>query len=134
MSAKAISSNKTFTTFAEARGDVEGFDLVVDANGGGIGESFAAVAPGCNYILHRVVKCDAAFSDPATNMLKMSLLGSRNALQAYSDRVIALILTGGNFAGALSSMETALNKLQSQIEAQVGDRGAFIKSNVTLGT
>lgn len=118
---------------ATAGGD--GYDVVFDATGhrGAIEAGFAAVAFGGTYVLVSVVKETVTFSDPEFHKREMTLMGSRNALQADFDRVMSAIRAGDIDTDALCSLKMSLSDLPSQMKTLAADRGGLIKVIVTLG-
>ena len=86
--------NAPDAVFAAAGGN--GFDIVIDATGNRVSmeNGFRYVAHGRTYLLLGVVGDDIAFSDTEFHKREMTLMGSRNALKADFDYVVASIATG----------------------------------------
>ncbi len=124
-----------FTSVAAAVDSGDGFDTVFDATGhqGAIESGFATVAFGGTYVLVSVVKETITFSDPEFHKREMTLVGSRNALQADFERVLSAIRSGDIDTNALCSAKMPLVDLPDRIKALAEDRGHLIKVIVTLG-
>lgn len=123
------------TSVAAAVDRWDGFDVVFDATGhqGAIEAGFAAVAFGGTYVLVSVVKETVTFSDPEFHKREMTLVGSRNALQADFDWVLSAIRSGDIDTDALCSAEMPLDHLPDRIKSLAEDRGSLIKVIVRLG-
>ncbi|TSD84310.1 zinc-binding alcohol dehydrogenase family protein [Mycobacterium sp. KBS0706] len=76
--------------------DGDGFDVVFDATGSraSMESAFGHVAHGGTLVLVSVVTETIAFSDPEFHKREMTVLGSRNALRADFERVVAAIEGG----------------------------------------
>ncbi|WP_299949518.1 zinc-binding alcohol dehydrogenase family protein [uncultured Ruegeria sp.] len=124
-----------FTSVSAAIDGVTGFDVVFDATGhrGAIEAGFAAVAFGGTYVLVSVVKETVTFSDPEFHKREMTLLGSRNALQADFDWVLSAMRAGDIDTDELCSAVMPLEDLPAQMESLARDRSGLIKVIVTLG-
>ena len=119
---------------AVAATDGEGFDVVFDAtgNGGAIEAGFDAVAHGGTYTLVSVVKDDITFHDPDFHKREMRLIGSRNALKADFDRVMAAFRDKQIDAAALCSDEVTLDGFAIRFAALAADRSDLIKVIVRM--
>ena len=112
----------------------DGFDVVFDASGSAraIASGFPLLAHGSTFVLVSVVKDDITFADAEFHKREASIVGSRNALRADFERVVAA-LTGGTIdAGALLSETLSLDELPTRFPALAADREALIKAVVTL--
>jgi 2-desacetyl-2-hydroxyethyl bacteriochlorophyllide A dehydrogenase len=87
-----LADDRTAERVSEAT-DGEGFDVVFDATGkrGSMEGAVRHVAHGGSLVLVSVVNEDIAFSDPELHKREMTVLGSRNALRADFERVMAAI-------------------------------------------
>lgn len=110
----------------------DGFDAVFDATGTAraIAAGFPLLAHGSTYVLVSVVKDDITFNDAEFHKRETRIVGSRNALRADFDRVMAAIRAGRIDTGALLSQEIALADLPGRFAALAADRGALIKAVV----
>jgi 2-desacetyl-2-hydroxyethyl bacteriochlorophyllide A dehydrogenase len=74
----------------------DGFELVIDATGNraSMEAGFRYVAHGGSFVLVSVVGEDIAFSDAEFHKREMTLIGSRNALKADFEHVVASIAAG----------------------------------------
>jgi len=108
---------------------------VFDATGnrGAIEAGFDAVAFGGTYVLVSVVKETVTFSDPEFHKREMTLMGSRNALQADFDWVLSAIRAGEIDTEVLFSVVMPLEDLPARMESLASDRSGLIKVIVTLG-
>jgi threonine dehydrogenase-like Zn-dependent dehydrogenase len=80
-------------TCSSEASDGEGFDLVFDATGNraSMEGAFGYVAHGGMLVLVSVVIENISFSDPEFHKREMTVIGSRNALKADFEHVIAAI-------------------------------------------
>lgn len=131
----AFGFSEGVTSVAEAMSSGDGFDVVFDATGhrGAIEAGFAAVAFGGTYVLVSVVKETVTFSDPDFHKREMTLVGSRNALQADFDWVMSAIKAGDIDTAALCSAQMSLDQLPGKMTALAEDRSSLIKVIITLG-
>lgn len=111
----------------------EGFDAVFDATGSAaaIEAGFPLLAHGGTTVLVSVVKGDIRFSDAEFHKREARIIGSRNALRADFDRVIAAIRDGAIPTGAMISDVVALAQLPARFPALVHDRDDIVKILVT---
>ncbi len=107
----------------------DGYDVVFDATGhaGAIEAGFANVAHGGTYVLVSVVKDQISFADPEFHKREMRLIGSRNALKADFETVIAALRSGAIDASKLESEVLRLDALPSRFPELVANRDAIIK-------
>lgn len=111
----------------------EGFDVVFDATGNAaaIEAGFPLVAHGGSTVLVSVVKESITFADSEFHKRESRIIGSRNALKADFDRVIAAIRAGEVPTGAIASAVVPLAELPGQFAALAEDRDHLIKVLVT---
>ncbi|TNJ40833.1 zinc-binding alcohol dehydrogenase family protein [Phaeobacter sp. B1627] len=111
----------------------EGFDVVFDATGNAdaIEAGFPLVAHGGMTVLVSVVKESITFADSEFHKRESQIIGSRNALRADFDRVMAAIRAGEVATGALASAVVPLADLPTQFAALAHDRDHLIKVLVT---
>lgn len=107
----------------------EGYDAVFDATGNAraMEAGFAHVAHGGAYVLVSVVRDDITFSDPEFHKREMRLIGSRNALRADFEGVMAALRDGRIDAAKLESEVLALADLPARLPELVAQRDAIIK-------
>jgi 2-desacetyl-2-hydroxyethyl bacteriochlorophyllide A dehydrogenase len=112
----------------------EGYDALFDATGHAkaIEAGFPALAHGGSYVLVSVVKDNITFSDPEFHKREMRLIGSRNALKADFDWVIAAFREGLIDADALCSSVLTLDELAGRFNALAADRADLIKVIVQM--
>lgn len=110
----------------------DGFDVVFDATGSAaaIEAGFALLAHGATYVLVSVVKGDIRFEDAAFHKREARILGSRNALRADFETVMAAIRSGAIDTRALLSEEIALRDLPQRFGELADDREGLIKAVV----
>jgi 2-desacetyl-2-hydroxyethyl bacteriochlorophyllide A dehydrogenase len=114
----------------------DGYDVVFDATGhaGAIEAGFAHVAHGGTYVLVSVVKDKIAFSDPEFHKREMRLIGSRNALKADFETVMAALRDGRIDAAKLESEVLRLDALPTRFSELVANRDSIIKVIVDFST
>jgi 2-desacetyl-2-hydroxyethyl bacteriochlorophyllide A dehydrogenase len=114
----------------------DGYDVVFDATGhaGAIEAGFAHVAHGGTYVLVSVVKDQIAFSDPEFHKREMRLIGSRNALKADFETVMAALRDGRIDAAKLESEVLRLDALPTRFSELVANRDSIIKVIVDFST
>jgi 2-desacetyl-2-hydroxyethyl bacteriochlorophyllide A dehydrogenase len=107
----------------------DGYDLVFDATGNAkaIEAGFANVAHGGSYVLVSVVKDQITFSDPAFHKREMRLIGSRNAVKADFETVMAALRDGRIDASKLESEVLRLDALPARFPELVANRDTLIK-------
>jgi len=112
----------------------EGYDILFDATGHGaaIEAGFLAVAHGGSYVLVSVVKDNITFNDPEFHKREMRLIGSRNALKADFDWVMAAFRDNLIDAEALCSTVLTLDELAAQFNGLAEERADLIKVIVQL--
>ncbi|MBM3605316.1 MAG: zinc-binding alcohol dehydrogenase family protein [Alphaproteobacteria bacterium] len=111
----------------------EGFDAVFDATGNAkaIEAGFPLLAHGGTAVLVSVVKDDIRFSDAEFHKREARIIGSRNALRADFDLVIAAMRAGDIPTEALVSEVIALADLPSRFAALSDNRDDIVKILVT---
>jgi 2-desacetyl-2-hydroxyethyl bacteriochlorophyllide A dehydrogenase len=114
----------------------DGYDVVFDATGNAraIEAGFANVAHGGTYVLVSVVKDQITFSDPEFHKREMQLIGSRNAVKADFEAVMAAMRDGLIDATKLASEVLRLDALPARFPALVADRDTIIKVIVDFTT
>jgi len=116
-------------------GDLEdGFDVVFDATGSAsaIEAGFPYLAHGATYVLVSVVKDDITFTDAEFHKREARIVGSRNALAADFDHVMAALANGAIDSDALLSETLRLDDLPARFPALAKDRESLIKAIVTF--
>lgn len=111
----------------------EGFDVVFDATGnaGAIEAGFPLVAHGGVTVLVSVVKDSISFADAEFHKRESQIIGSRNALRADFDRVMAAIRAKEVPTTALASAVLPLAELPGQFGDLARNRDHLIKVLVT---
>jgi 2-desacetyl-2-hydroxyethyl bacteriochlorophyllide A dehydrogenase len=111
----------------------EGFDVVFDATGNAkaIEAGFPLIAHGGSSVLVSVVKETITFTDSEFHKREMRIIGSRNALKADFDRVIAAIRAGDIPTDAIASAVVPLAELPARFAGLVENRDHIIKVLVT---
>ena len=111
---------------------VDGFDLIFDATGTAraIEAGFPLLAHGSTYVLVSVVKDTITFEDAEFHKRETRIIGSRNALKADFERVMAAIRAGQIDTGALLSAELSLAELPGRFAVLAADRVGLIKAVV----
>jgi len=142
LSAKRLSAAAALFGFTQTyqprdeilRGDlIEGFDVVFDATGNAdaIEAGFPLVAHGGVTVLVSVVKESITFADSEFHKRESQIIGSRNALRADFDRVMAAIRAGEVPTEAIVSDVLPLAELPAQFASLAADRDHLIKVLVT---
>lgn len=111
----------------------EGFDTVFDATGNAqaIEAGFPLVAHGGSSVLVSVVKGDITFTDAEFHKREARIIGSRNALKADFDRVMAAMRAGDIPTDAIASATVPLADLPDKFADLVQNRDTLIKVLVT---
>lgn len=120
------------TAFA-VTGD-NGFDVVIDATGNRVSmeSGFRFVAHGGTYLLLGVIHDDITFSDAEFHKREMTLMGSRNALKADFDRVVASIAAGKLPMAELITHRTTLAGAVTDLPRWATEKQGLIKALITL--
>lgn len=113
-----------------------GYDVVFDATGNAraIEAGFANVAHGGTYVLVSVVKDQISFADPEFHKREMRLIGSRNAVKADFETVMAALRSGQIDAAELETEVLRLEALPARFPELVANRDAIIKVIVDFST
>lgn len=108
----------------------DGFDLIFDATGtaAAIEAGFPLLAHGSTYVLVSVVKDTITFEDAEFHKRETRIVGSRNALKADFERVMAAIRDRKIDTAALMSTELTLADLCTRFPALAADREELIKA------
>jgi 2-desacetyl-2-hydroxyethyl bacteriochlorophyllide A dehydrogenase len=104
----------------------EGFDVVFDATGNrrSMEEAVRHVAHGGSLVLVSVVNDKITFSDPELHKREMTILGSRNAVRADFERVMAAIEDKRVPLQRLLTHRTSLARVAADIPRWTTDRRA----------
>lgn len=110
-------------------GAPDGYDVVFDATGhaGAIEAGFANVAHGGTYVLVSVVKEQISFADPEFHKREMRLIGSRNAVKADFETVMAALRDGLIDTSKLESEVLRLDNLPARFPKLAANRDTIIK-------
>jgi len=108
------------------------FDCVFDATGNihAMRKGLDYVAHGGTYVLVSVVKDDLVFADPEFHKRETTLLGSRNALNADFDRVIAAISDGTIPTAMLHTHSIAADDLPVKVPELIAAADSVLKAIV----
>jgi 2-desacetyl-2-hydroxyethyl bacteriochlorophyllide A dehydrogenase len=118
---------------ALTKGDLaDGFDVIFDATGHGraMEAGFPLLAHGSSYVFVSVVKDTITFDDAEFHKRETRVIGSRNAVKADFDHVMASIRSGAINTDALLSETIALQDLPTRFAALAADRQGLIKAIV----
>lgn len=112
----------------------EGFDVVFDATGNprSMEQCFDFVAPGGRYVFVSVVKGPITFEDPDFHRKELTLLGSRNALAADFERVIATIRSGEVPIARIITHRTTLANAVRDLPAWASEKLGLIKAVIEV--
>ncbi len=112
----------------------EGFDAVFDATGSraSIEAGFRFVAHGGRYCLVSVVKGDITFVDADFHRKEMTLLGSRNAIDADFEQVIAAIKAGHVRAEDWITHRTTMAAAVTDLPLWAKDRSRVVKAMIEI--
>lgn len=111
----------------------EGFDAVFDATGNAkaIMAGFPLLTHGGTTVLISVVKDDITFSDAEFHKREARIIGSRNALKADFERVMAAMRSGDIPTKEIASEIVALNDLPERFADLTEHRDHLVKVLVT---
>ena len=114
--------------------DGDGFDVVIDATGNraSMENGFRYVAHGGTYLLLSVVRDDIAFADAEFHKREMTLLGSRNALKADFDHVVASIAAGAVPVDQLITHRTTLAGAVTDLPRWATDKRGLVKTMIEV--
>ena len=112
------------------RTDGEMFDVVFDATGSiaAMNQSLSYVANGGALVLVGVSPGDLVFADPEFHKRETTLLGSRNALNADFDRVIAAIKAGDIPTHALHTHSLAAEEMPERLPELIAQADHVLKA------
>lgn len=123
------------TSVLAGEAPAEGFDVVFDATGSraSIEAAFAYAAHGGRYCLVSVVKGDITFVDADFHRKELTLLGSRNALKADFERVVAAIGAGHARAENWITHRTTLRDAVTDLPHWATHKAGLIKAVIEIG-
>ena len=112
----------------------EGFDVVFDATGNrrSMEEAVRHVAHGGSLVLVSVVNDKITFSDPELHKREMTVLGSRNAVRADFERVMAAIEDKRVPLQRLLTHRTSLARVAADIARWTTDKTGLVKALVEI--
>jgi len=112
----------------------DGFEFVFDATGhpASMAQAFNYVSHGGALVLVSVVKDDIAFSDPEFHKREMTVMGSRNALRADFERVIAAIEAKRVPLDRLLSRRTDLKGAVTDLPRWTSNKKGLVKALVEI--
>lgn len=115
-------------------GLADGFDVVFDATGSAraIEAGFPLLAHGSTYVLISVVKDHIRFDDAEFHKRETRIIGSRNALNADFERVMAAMRNNSLPVEALCSAILSLHELPARLPQLAQSRDDLIKAIVKL--
>ncbi len=113
----------------------EGFDVVYDATGAApsIEAAFAHVAHGGALVLLSVVRDTISFADPEFHKREMTLIGSRNAIKADFDHVMACLRDGRIDADTLITHRTTLAGAADDLPRWASEKTGLVKAMIAVG-
>ena len=125
--------DRTDERVAEAT-DGEGFDVVFDATGnrGSMEGAVRHVAHGGSLVLVSVVNESITFSDPELHKREMTVLGSRNAVRADFERVMAAIEDRRVPLQRLLTHRTSLARVAADIPRWTTNKTGLVKALVEI--
>ena len=132
--AGSILADDHVTDAIAAATDGDGFDVVIDATGSraSMENSFRYVAHGGVLVLVSVVRDDIDFSDAEFHKREMTVMGSRNALKADFDHVVASIEAGQVDIGKLITHRTTLAGAVTDLPRWVTDKQDLVKTMIEV--
>lgn len=110
------------------------YDTVFDATGNihAMNLGIYWLAHGGTYVLLSVVKDDLCFADPEFHKREATLVGSRNALAADFEHVVAHIRSGNVPIDALATHETSFEDARTNLPLWSKDRETLIKAVIRV--
>ncbi|TIT88035.1 MAG: dehydrogenase, partial [Mesorhizobium sp.] len=116
------------------RTDGDCFDLVFDATGSkaSIQAAFGYVAHGGALVMVSVIKDQISFSDPEFHKREMMLIGSRNALRADFDHVMAAMHDGAIPVDKLTTHHTTVQNSPRDISHWANQKSGLIKAVIAF--
>lgn len=131
-----------FTTFSVAETEGAefagvkrtGFDAVFDATGSirAMNASLFHTRNGGSYTLVGVIKGDLVFPDSEVHRRELTIRGSRNAIKADFEHVMASMRAGHIPTGRLATHSTTLERVSQDMPVWAHDRTGVIKAIVTV--
>lgn len=108
----------------------EGFDAVFDATGnaGSMNAALPYVAHGGVLVFVSVVKDDIVFADPEFHKREMTIIGSRNALKADFEHVVASIASGAIDTSRLITHRTDFASVLVDLPRWAHEKTGLIKA------
>ena len=115
--------------------DADGFDVVFDATGSLVSmeSAFGHVAHGGTLVPVSVVAETISFSDPEFHKREMTVLGSRNALRADFEWVVAAIETGRIPLSELLTHRTSLAGALADLPHWATRKSGLVKALIEIG-
>ena len=112
----------------------EGFDVVFDATGNrsSMEQAVLYVAHGGALVLVSVVNDAIAFSDPEVHKREMTIIGSRNALRADFERVMAALEAGDVPLDRLITHRTSIAGVTSDLPRWAREKKGLVKALVEI--
>jgi 2-desacetyl-2-hydroxyethyl bacteriochlorophyllide A dehydrogenase len=112
----------------------EGFEAVFDATGNAqsMNAALPFVSHGGVLVFVSVVKDDITFADPEFHKREMTIIGSRNALKADFEHVVACIASGEIDTDQLITHRTSLEQVSSDLPRWAHEKTGLIKAVVAV--
>ena len=112
----------------------DGFDVVIDATGSraSMENGFRYVAHGGTYVLLSVVREEITFSDAEFHKRELTLMGSRNALKADFDHVLASIAAGRVPIAELITHRTTLGGAVTDMPRWATEKRDLVKAVIEV--
>ena len=135
IAARSIQAGSRAADLIREATDGDGFDVVFDATGSpaSMESAFGHVAHGGTLVLVSVVAEAIRFSDPEFHKREMAVLGSRNALRADFERVVAAIENGRVPLKHLLTHRTSLVGALADLPHWATRKGGLVKALVEIG-
>lgn len=135
VAARGIQAGSRSADLIHEATDGDGFDIVFDATGSlaSMESAFGHVAHGGTLVLVSVVAETIGFSDPEFHKREMTVLGSRNALRADFERVVAAIEAGRVPLRDLLTHRTSLVGALADLPHWAIRKGGLVKALVEIG-
>mgnify|MGYP000075929520 CR=1 FL=1 len=121
---------------AMAMTNQEGFEAVFDATGNArsMNAALPYVSHGGALIYVSVVKDDITFADPEFHKREMMIIGSRNALKADFEHVVASIAAGDIDTDLLITHRTSLEEVVNDLPRWAHEKTGLIKAVVVVNS
>lgn len=112
----------------------EGFEAVFDATGNAqsMNAALPFVSHGGALIYVSVVKDDITFADPEFHKREMMIIGSRNAVKADFEHVVASIASGDIDTDQLITHRTSLERIGTDLPRWAHEKTGLIKAVVVV--